>query len=210
MLLLIVRKHKIKFNFKDKKLLFLTTINIVPIFFIFLTSMIMGIKIRTMWMTPFYLYAGVLFVYFFQHKIKLNRLKYFFRVFIILFILSPLTYLYISITQTDKRTDYPGKKIAEQVNIKYKENFEGQIMWIVGDEWHGGNLSYHLKSRPKWFHILDEKLSKLDKSSAGNILTIGITKLETSKKFSEICKKSGGKFFIIENINFCMNGIHKS
>ena len=56
MLLLLSSKFKIKSNFKDNKLLFLLAINIIPITLVFLTSMIMGVKIRTMWMTPFYLF----------------------------------------------------------------------------------------------------------------------------------------------------------
>ena len=50
---LLVQKIKFKINFKDKKLLFLLSINLLPIFLIFLTSIITGSKIRTMWMTPF-------------------------------------------------------------------------------------------------------------------------------------------------------------
>ena len=75
MFLFIVSKLKAKFNFRDKKLLFLLTINIVPIILMFLTSVIMGVKIRTMWMTPFYLFFGVLLVYIFQSQINLNKLK---------------------------------------------------------------------------------------------------------------------------------------
>ena len=37
-------------------------------------------------------------------------------------------------------------------------------MYVVGDEWHAGNLSYHLKSRPKWFLSIDGKVDKLDPS----------------------------------------------
>ena len=43
-----------------------------------LTSMIMGAKIRTMWMTPFYLFFGVLLIYIFQKNIVINNLKNFF------------------------------------------------------------------------------------------------------------------------------------
>ena len=158
MLLFIVSKLKIKFNFKDKKLLFLLTINIVPIILMFLTSWVMGVKIRTMWMTPFYLFFGVLFVYIFQAQINLNKLKYFISVFLILFIFSSLAYYYISITQTNKRTDYPGREIAKKVqkewkNQNYKNNLwrSGSIIdFVYGDEWRAGNLSYHLESRPKW------------------------------------------------------------
>ena len=72
----------------------------------------MGIKIRTMWMTPFYLFFGSLLVYIFQSQINLKKLKGFVSLFLILFIFSPIVYAYDSITQTDKRTDYPGKKIS--------------------------------------------------------------------------------------------------
>ena len=59
MALFLNSKLKTKFNFSDNKLLFLLAINIVPIALVFLTSMIMGVKIRTMWMAPFYLFFGV-------------------------------------------------------------------------------------------------------------------------------------------------------
>ena len=53
---LLVKKYKFKINLKDKKLLFLLFINILPIFLVFMTSVVTGSKIRTMWMTPFYLF----------------------------------------------------------------------------------------------------------------------------------------------------------
>jgi membrane-associated HD superfamily phosphohydrolase len=63
---LLVKKIKFKFDLKDKKLLFLLAINILPILLMFLTSVVTGSKIRTMWMTPFYLFFGtvILFIYF--------------------------------------------------------------------------------------------------------------------------------------------------
>ncbi len=150
MVFFLVQRIKTKFNFKDKKLLFLLTINIVPIVLMFLTSALMGVKIRTMWMTPFYLFFGVLLVYIFQSQINLNKLKSFTSVFLILFIFSPFAYAYVSITQTDKRTDYNGKEIAEKVQKIWDRRYKGKISYVFGNEWNAGNLSYHLKSRPKW------------------------------------------------------------
>ena len=151
MLLLLSSKFKIKSNFKDNKLLFLLVINIIPITLVFLTSMIMGVKIRTMWMTPFYLFFGVLVMYIFQSQINLNKLKGFTTVFLILFIFSPFAYAYVSITQTDKRTDYPGKDMAQAMQSYWdKKEFNLPINVVVGNEWFAGNLSYHLKSRPVW------------------------------------------------------------
>ena len=103
-------------------------------------------------MTPFYLFFGVLLIYIFQSQINLNKLKGFASIFLILFIFSPFAYAYISITQTDKRTDYPGKVIAQKVQKEWNKNFKTKIGLVTGDEWIAGNLSYHLESRPRWMN----------------------------------------------------------
>ena len=147
---LLVKKIQFKFNVKDKKLLFLLVINLLPIFLILITSAIMGSKIRTMWMTPFYLYFGVLFIYILKSQINVKRLNSFLSGFLFLFFLSPIIYSYVSISQTDKRTDYPGKEIASKAQLIWSKDFNGEIQFVTGDEWKAGNLSYHLKSRPVW------------------------------------------------------------
>ncbi len=164
MLLFLNRKLKAKFKFKDNKLLFLFAINIIPLVLVFLTSMIMGVKIRTMWMTPFYLFFGVFVVYIFQSQMDIKKLNNFFTIFVILFIFSPFAYAYVSITETDKRTDYPGKQIAEKVQKQWDQDFDEPINVVLGNEWEAGNLSYHLKSRPSWEGIIsDEKLNSFNK-----------------------------------------------
>ena len=168
MLFFLSNKFKTKFNFKDNKLLFLLTINIVPIALVFLTSMIMGVKIRTMWMTPFYLFFGILVIYIFQSQINLNKLKGFSIVFVILFIFSPFAYAYVSITQTDKRTDYPGKEKAKIVQKWWNNNYGGKITLVIGNEWEAGNLSYHLKDRPDWTSEFKELKDSIYLCGEGN------------------------------------------
>ena len=159
---LLVTKIKLKFNFKDKKFLFLLAINILPIILMFFTSMITGSKIRTMWMTPFYLFFGTLFIYLFQTQINIKKLKPFVIGFIFLFFLSPILYTYVSISKDDKRTDYPGKEIAIKTQYAWDQQFNSKINVVYGNEWNAGNLSYHLKSRPKWEGLVErEKLDQL-------------------------------------------------
>ncbi len=195
MLFFIVSKFKTKLNYKDKKLLFLISINIVPIILVFLTSLVTGAKIRTMGMTPFYLYMGVLSVYIFQTNINLEKLKNFLSVFLVLFILSPTAYYLISSSQTDKRTDYPGKKISQIVQTQWENNFSNKIEIVVGYGWIYGwyaqNLSYHLESRPKWKMKLEKK---------PNVGTVWI------KRFNEI-NDCAGVLYQIEPFNdICMVG----
>ena len=159
---LLIKKIKFKFNFKDKKLLFLLAINILPIILIFLTSVVTGSKIRTMWMTPFYLFFGTLFVYLFQAQINFKKLKPLMVGFIFLFFLSPIFYAYVSLSKEDKRTDYPGKGIALKTQYAWDQQFNTKINVVYGNEWNAGNLSYHLQSRPVWEGIIvREKLDQL-------------------------------------------------
>ena len=159
---LLVKKINFKINFKDKKLLFLIAINILPIILMFLTSLITGSKIRTMWMTPFYLFFGTLFVYLFQAQINIKKLKPFMIGFIFFFFLSPALYAYVSISKNDKRTDYMGKEIAVKTQYAWDQQFNSNINVVLGDEWNAGNLSYHLKSRPVWEGVVErEKLDQL-------------------------------------------------
>ncbi len=162
LLWLLVKKIKLNFNFKDKKLLFLLAINILPIVLMFLTSLITGSKIRTMWMTPFYLFFGTLFVYLLRAQLNLKKLKPFMIGFIFFFFLSPALYAYVSISKDDKRTDYMGKEIAVKTQYAWDQQFNSKINVVLGNEWNAGNLSYHLKSRPVWEGFVDrEKLDEL-------------------------------------------------
>ena len=196
MFFFLIKKLKPKINFKDEKLVFLFLTTIAPIIFMLLTSMIMGAKIRTMWMTPFYLFFGVLFIYIFQNNILTKNLNKFYFIFLFFFLISPISYLGISLTKDTKRTDYPGKEIARLVQNKWNNNFINEIKIVVGDEWSAGNLSYHLKSRPKWMDSLKNKAS-LIKPDEGVIYTGN----------PEILKKvCPGVFGEIKPVGYCMIG----
>ena len=89
-------------------------------------------------------------MYLFQSQINIKKIDSFLYVFLFLFFLSPILYSYESISKKDKRTDYPGKEIAAKVQFIWDQDFDKEIQFVTGDEWKAGNLSYHLKSRPRW------------------------------------------------------------
>ena len=196
MFFFLIKKIKPKINLKDKKLVFLLLITIAPIFFMLLTSMIMGAKIRTMWMTPFYLFFGVLFIYVFRKKIVINNLKKFFLLFVFLFLLYPTAYLSISFKNDSKRTDYPGKEIARLVQNKWDKNFVNEIKIVIGDEWSAGNLSYHLTSRPIWMHSLKNDPTTIK-------LNEGVIYTGNPQILKKVCP---GVFGTIKPVGYCMIG----
>ena len=174
MVFILVKKFKIKFNLKDKKLLFLISINFIPIILIILTSLIIGAKIKTMWMTPFYLFISIFFVYVFQAQINLKNLNNFFTLFLLFFILSPSIYSTVSLSQNDKRTDYQGKKIAGKIQKEWLKDHNDSINVVLGNEWDAGNLSYHLQGRPIWGgFVSEEKLNSLIKFTCIDNVCVG-------------------------------------
>ena len=149
-----------------------------------------------MWMTPFYLFFGTLFIYLLKSEINIKKLKKFAFGFLFLFLLSPLLYAYMSLSKDKKRTDYFGKQIADLIDRRWAENFSNEIMYVVGDEWYAGNLSYHLSSRPIWFLDLKNQTNELDPK--GGIIYVGNTNV-----LKEICPGDYGK---IEKQGYCMIG----
>ena len=153
MLFVLTKSLKTNFSLKDQNFLYLLSIAILPVFLVLLTSMIIGAKIRTMWMTPFYLFLGTLLIYLFQNNINFNNLKAFNYTFVFLFLLSPFLYGYISISQTNKRTDFQGEENLKifKKNLSIYNYFKDykKIISISGNEWIAGNLCYQLTPRPK-------------------------------------------------------------
>tara|TARA_B100000795_G_C22632130_1_gene373024 strand:- start:188 stop:784 length:597 start_codon:yes stop_codon:yes gene_type:complete len=196
MIFILSKKLKFKINLKNKKILFLISINIIPILLVLITSIITGAKIRTMWMTPFYLFFGTLFIAIIRKNIDFKKIKNFYFIFIFFFIASPLIYLGISIKDETKRTDFPGKEIARLVQNKWDDNFINDIKIVIGDEWHAGNLSYHLTTRPIWINDLKNKASEVKDNQ-------GVVYVGNSKILKKICP---GVFGTIKLVGYCMIG----
>ena len=174
MLFILINKFRFRLNLKDEKLLFLIFINFVPLILITITSLVTGSKIKTMWLTPFYLFFGLFFIYLFQKNINLKRMRNFIISFLFFLILSPVVYLTVSISQSDKRTDYPGKQIAIKTQYAWDIDNKEPINVVLGDEWYAGNLSYHLKSRPTWDGLVtQDKLDALSKFTCIDNICIG-------------------------------------
>ena len=196
MIFIIVKKFKINLNLKNKKTAFLFSVSILPIILILLTSIFTGAEIRTMWLTPFYLFLGIFFIFIFKKNIDLKKMQQFAYVFLFFFLLSPAVYLGVSVIDDSKRTDFPGKEISRLVQNKWDDNFINDIKIVVGDEWYAGNLSYHLPSRPIWLIDLKDEITNI-KSNQGVVYT------GNPKVLKKICP---GVYGTIRPVGYCMIG----
>ena len=192
----LIKKFKFKNNLQNKKTFFLICINLIPIALMIATSVLTGAKIRTMWMTPFYLFLGVLLIQLLKKYISLNNLNKFYMIFLFFLILSPSLYFGIAVSNENKRTDYPGNEIARLVQNKWDENFVNDIKIVIGDEWADGNLSYHLNSRPTWVNSLKNKTSDIKPDQ-------GVIYAGNPDILKKVCPGFFGK---ISPIGYCMIG----
>ena len=110
-----------------------------------------------MWMTPFYIFFGVFILSMFEIKDDEQTFKEFFKPFLILFLLSPITYGLVSLISENKRTDYKGKIEANKVLQVWQKDFTEKINVVLGDEWYAGNISYHMEGRPVWLGEINQK-----------------------------------------------------
>ena len=69
-------------------------------------------------------------------------------------------------------------------------------MYVIGDEWYAGNLSYHISTRPIWFNSIKGKASKLD-------IDGGVVYTGNPEVLKQVCPGIYGK---IRNQGFCMIG----
>ena len=188
---------EIKINIKSNNtLIYLVCINILPFILMLVYSLLTGAKIRTMWMTPFYIFFPTMLLFIFKKFILFKNLKKFFSVFFIFFLVSPMTYFAVSVLDKNKRTDYPGREIADLVQRKWDKNFSNEITIVVGDEWAAGNLSYHLVSRPKWLRSLKTMSKELDENQ-------GVIYAGNPEILKKICP---GEFGTIRPTGYCMIG----
>ena len=106
--------------------------------------------------TFLFIYKHIFCIYFSSSN-KFKKFKEFFYIIYVFFILSPFIYSVVSLSQDDKRTDYQGKKIAENIQNEWLKDHDVSINVVLGNEWEAGNLSYHLQNRPIWGGFISEK-----------------------------------------------------
>ena len=178
-----INSKKIK-KFNEEEV-FLICVFLIPIILMFFTSLVTGSKVRTAWMMPFYSVSSIFLTYYF-FEIKEKSFMY---IFIFFYFLSPALYLgsfYSEYTKNrtkdgrEKRVLYNGKEISNIVQSQWDSKINKEIKYVIGDEWYGGNLSYHLKDRPLLYLNKGEKhwYSGKNIQSLNEVLMYGVVIIE--------------------------------
>ncbi len=131
---------------------FLIAAGIAPLVLVVLASAVFGLRLRSMWGTPLFLFAGLLAVVFFLAP-KLNRRR-FAVVWCSLFLLAPALYGALALAQPyitgkGKRVHFPGRALAQEAEAAWSARFAGPLPIVIGSEWLAGNVGAYAPSRPQ-------------------------------------------------------------
>ena len=100
------------------------------------------------------------------------------------------------ITFVGKLNKAKGYDIFGKAIIKILNKYKNWSSIVVGDEWSAGNLSYHLKSRPKWMDSLKNKASSIEPDE-------GVIYTGNPEILKKVCP---GVFGEIKPVGYCMIG----
>ena len=135
--------------------LFVWLVFVLPLISVMLLSTVTGMRLRSMWAYPLFLPVGLLVASLFSVAATEWKLKRFMKTFvgINLFFISAyvavqvLTPLY---REAGKRTHFPGRELAAEVQRLWMNQTDKPLRYIGGDPWLAGNAAWYsgAASRP--------------------------------------------------------------
>jgi 4-amino-4-deoxy-L-arabinose transferase-like glycosyltransferase len=138
---------------KSRFLLFIT---LSPFLMMVGVALVFGLRLRSMWGTPLFLFSGVALVCFFSNRLTLVRFHRFLVAVLIFLCLSLTIYWGVAaigprFSGRAKRTQFPGRELAAIATQKWQARFDRPADIIIGSFWHAGNIAYYGDNRASVF-----------------------------------------------------------
>lgn len=142
-------------DFNQRFLLFLSA---GPFILTLMISFITGATLRTGWGTPLPALWSLLFLIFFKPTLNTQQIKIFLiGIFSLLFIL--LSSYSVLGAHAYSTANFPGKEIANQVTLLWRERYGIPLEYIAGSRWVSGNISFYSKDHPTVFIDWNKRIS---------------------------------------------------
>lgn len=165
LLLLIVRSPKAEEIHKNKDAiqfdtLFLLMVGIGPFLLTILLSACTGIKLRAGWGQPLLTFWGLFFLKIFLPKLTSTRLKWFFSIFIFIFIGTVIIYC-VALLRADEPSsaNFPGRPIASSLEKEWHNHYHRPFAYVVGARWIAGTIAFYSHDRPRVYIDANKKFS---------------------------------------------------
>jgi len=152
MLLLFAALGRPTWSAPTRHLRFLMVAGIAPLVLVVLASAIFGLRLRSMWGTPLFLFTGlILVISCLPAKVNLRR---FAALWCGLFLLAPVLYAALAlgepyVTGKGKRVHFPGRALAQEAVAAWSARHAGPLPIAIGSEWLAGNIGAYALARPR-------------------------------------------------------------
>jgi len=109
--------------------------------------------LRAMWGAPLWSFLGLFIVLLLQPLLTAQRLRYFGRVWLILFCL-PIVYFVVeknygtALTGREQAVNFPGESLGRSINEQWRAVTKMPLRYVVGDTWSAGNVAFYANDRP--------------------------------------------------------------
>ena len=129
----------------------LLVLTLGPFLLLFCLSLATGWRLRTMWAAPLFVLIGPVLVMWWRPRMTVAALRRFVAVFGFLFLLAPLAYIAVfslgsAVTDEAKRTQFPGRALAERIDREWQARFGTASPVIIAEHWYGGNAIYYAQA----------------------------------------------------------------
>lgn len=136
----------------DRKALFLIFMGIVPSIIIVLPSIISASKIKDMWGTQLWNLFGITLFYFFKPMICKEKLRVFYKKWLIISCLPIIIYIVVVTAIPNKYADFRGDVLAQKLTSSYrKQNNNRPLEIVAGSTWLASNIGLFSPDRPQVF-----------------------------------------------------------
>lgn len=183
--------EKINISHTQKQFLFFS--GVMPFIFTLLISLIMGYQLRAAWGQPLLLLWGILLIIALKPRLSEIKMR---NMLIGIFTLTITLVTVYCIMQTKTKqitsANFPGRIIANTLNIKWREKYGENLTYIAGPRWITGNIAFYSKDHPGVFIDWDKTLSpwidekQLQKNGGIFVWDLSEKRFQTKHTYEEI------------------------
>jgi hypothetical protein len=143
---------------------FLTAMTFGPCVLVFLMALVLGYKVHDMWGTPFWNFIGLWTLAYFQPAMTTQTVWRFMASLTVVFCATLMIYggsvvVYPYATDKVLRVHFPGKDLAREITVGWKNATPMPLRYVIGDTWPAGNVAYFSKDQPHVFISRDFSIS---------------------------------------------------